>query len=1002
MPIATNLLREKEDYQKLIMEHLIQENGFRERISKDHYSQGLAMDTELLMEFLEKTQSSTLNSLRRIYKDNTEEKIISVINEEINKGNRGLIDVIKNGVEFDDGSELELMYRKPDSEINKDAINNYNNNIFSVMEEVYHKEDERVDLVIFLNGLAVFAIELKCNTSGQNFEDAINQYKKERDPDTRLFKSKVGVLAAFAMDLNEVYFTTELKREDTFFNPFNTGDNFGKGNPHNDKGINVSYMWEDIFTKDRIALLIERFIYIKTVKKVDPDTGEINIKRVLIFPRFHQLRAVERVMNDIIVNHSQYNYLIEHSAGSGKTETISWLSHILSSIHDKDDISIFDKVLVITDRIIVDRQLQDAIMGIEHQGGHVVVMDDECHSDDLAHELKGNTRIIVTTIHKFYYILNNKLLEKMKSKSFAVLIDEAHSSTGGTLMRSVNSVLSNMEPKTELDEEDMILDEIRKSGKQDNVSMIAFTATPKPETLQQFGTTNSNGGKEAFDLYSMKQAIDEGYILNVLDNYVTWKTYCHINKIDEDDPVLNTFSAKRAMLRFIDEQETNIEQKIEIIIEHFKNNVAQGLGGKAKAMIVTSSRPAAVKYRLAFENYVKEKGYDDIAALVAFSGQVTVNDSVTGEDKEYTEVSMNHISEKKLRFEFDKKSYQFLIVADKYQTGFDQPKLCAMYVDKTLSGIPAVQTLSRLNRVYRPYNKTTFILDFKNDYEDIKNSFEPFYKDTIQFEKVTVEDVESLEEKIEEFGIVNSNDIEEFNKYLYQKERSSADKERMWSLLNSSFREYEQKQEEEQLLIKTIIKRFLKTYCFLIQVSCFENISLHKKYNYLSYLIKEMNPGSGGNDFDIADKIVVSDFRQEEIETHNGGDIGDNNEELHKPKRTLTVKEMQKKKLSEIINELNSLYDSDYKIDSTVDDAINIKELLLSTDYIKEKLKNSVENNEYDKFMLTYDDCVVEVLKKGYDRNTKFYGFLLNNEEVRTRITNVFVRDVYSSLKNSH
>ena len=528
MPIKADQLKEKEDYQKLILEQLEQDNHFRIR-PNTAYKPGLAMDTDMLLEFLETTQHDSMEHLRRMYKERTNETVINYINSEINKESRGLIDVIKHGVEFDNGVTLKLMFRKPDSTINTQAVENYEKNIFSVMEEVYHKADERIDLVMFLNGLAIFAVELKCNTSGQSYENAIKQYKEERDPSTRLFKSRVGVLAAFAMDLNEVYFTTELKGLDTFFNPFNIGVNFGKGNPHNEYGVNVSYMWENIWTKDKILFLIERFIYIKKKEQRDADTGKIKKSKSLIFPRFHQLRAVERVMEDVIINHASCNYLIEHSAGSGKTETISWLAHILATVHDANNENVFDTVLIITDRIIVDRQLQEAILGIEHKSGQVKVMDDKCDSEDLAIALGGNTKIIVTTIHKFYYILDNNLLGDLKNKKFAVLIDEAHSSTEGVYMQSVTNVLTNAEDgEEEKTEEDKMLEEIQKSGKQSNVSMIAFTATPKPDTIQLFGTLNAEGRKESFDLYSMKQAIEEGYILNVLDNYVTWKTYCHI------------------------------------------------------------------------------------------------------------------------------------------------------------------------------------------------------------------------------------------------------------------------------------------------------------------------------------------------------------------------------------------------------------------------------------------------------------------------------------------
>lgn len=994
MPIKADQLKEKEDYQKLIMERLSDDNGFRIR-PNTAYKAGLAMDTEMLLEFLESTQHDTMEQLRRMYKDHTNDTVINYINSEINKESRGLIDVIKHGVEFDNGATLILMYRKPDSTINTSAVANYQKNIFSVMEEVYHKADERIDLVLFLNGLAIFTIELKCNTSGQNYKDAIKQYKEQRDGSTRLFKAKVGVFAAFAMDLNEVYYTTELKGTDTFFNPFNIGDNFGKGNPHNDiSGINVSYMWEEIWNKDKILFLIERFIYIKKKERKDSDTGKVKKTKELIFPRFHQLRAVERVMADVCLNHTSCNYLIEHSAGSGKTETISWLAHILATVHDTENNNIFDTVLIITDRIVVDRQLQEAILGIEHKSGQVKVMDDTCSSEDLAFALGGNTKIIVTTIHKFYYILNNNLLGNLKNKKFAVMIDEAHSSTEGVYMQSVTQVLTNEDAEEEgKTEEDKMVEEIQRSGKQSNVSMIAFTATPKPDTLQLFGTLNADGKKESFDLYSMKQAIEEGYILNILENYVTWETYCHLNKAIEDDPELRSITAKRKMARFIDLHDTNITQKVEVIIEHFRANVAGCLGGKAKAMVITSSRPAAVKYRQEFERYIQEHGYTGIKALVAFSGKVKLG------DEEYTEVGMNDIKEEELRFEFDRNCYQVLIVADKYQTGFDQPKLVAMYVDKRLKGVAAVQTLSRLNRICLPYNKTTFVLDFKNSYTDIKAAFEPYYKDTILFETISPSDIRELDKDLDEYDFLSVADIEEFNMYLYQPVRSSKVRQRMWALLDTALRNIVGRPEKAQMEIKITMRRFLKGYRFLIQATAYENLDFHKRYNFLSYLIKELNPGGCGNNFDIADKITVSDFRQKQMEEHTGNDIEAKPEVKLKKPKPASIEDEQKKLLSQIIDEVNALYDKEYEPDFTTKAAMQIRDLLLKNLTFKDRLEKSAKNNTLNEFKFTYDDCVQDALVEGYDQNVDFYTLLLSNPEIRAKFANVFMSEIYRILR---
>lgn len=590
MAVKSGQLKEKEDYQAYILEMLRDENGYTVRPATA-FEPGYGMDVELLFAFIEATQKNALAKLEKLYKDKTRQTVLNYINNEINKKNRSLLDVLKHGVEFDAGITLHLMYRKPATSFNPKAEALYQQNVLSVMEEVYHKEDERIDLVVFLNGIAIFTFELKCNTSGQNYEDAIRQYKYERDCKTRLLKFKAGCLAHFAMDLNEVYMCTNLKGKSSFFLPFNKGCgegiHAGKGNPHNEDGINVSYMWEDILKRDTVLYLIDKIIFLQKETKKNPDTGKRETKETLIFPRYHQLNAVRKVVADVTEHHTEKNYLIQHSAGSGKTNTIAWLAHRLASLHDAEDHVIFDTVCIITDHIVVDRQLQTAVLSMEHKAGLIRVMDDSCTSADLAAALNGNTKIIVTTIHKFMYI--HELVKELRSKTFAVIIDEAHSSTSGSMMESVTYTLSESRKLSEAtpmdvseEEEsmaDLIEDEISRSGKQPNVSMIAFTATPKPTTLQLFGALNEDGKKAAFDLYSMKQAIEEGFILDVLQNYVTYKTYYRINKAIEDDPELETVAAKRKIAKYIELHDTNISQKVEIIIEHFKNNVMKELGG---------------------------------------------------------------------------------------------------------------------------------------------------------------------------------------------------------------------------------------------------------------------------------------------------------------------------------------------------------------------------------------------------------------------------------------
>ena len=1000
MAIKAGQLKERADYQAYILEMLREENGYQVRPSTA-YDPGYGLDVELLFSFLEATQPDELTRLEKLYGDRTRQTILNYINNEVNKKSRSLLDVLKHGVEFDNGVSLTFMYRKPATTFNQKAEALYQQNVLSVMEEVWHKEGERIDLVIFLNGIAIFTFELKCNTSGQNYEDAIRQYKFERDYKTRLLKFKAGCLAHFAMDLNEVYMCTNLKGKSSFFLPFNkgcgVGIHSGKGNPHNENGINVSYMWEDILKKDTVLYLIDKIIFLQKETKKDPDTGKRVTKETLIFPRYHQFNAVRKLVADVVEHHSEKNYLIEHSAGSGKTNTIAWLAHRLASLHDRENKVIFDTDCIITDRIVVDRQLQNAVLSLEHKAGLIKVMDEKCTSKDLADALNGNTKIIVTTIHKFMYI--QELVQELKSKTFAVIIDEAHSSTAGTAMEAVTYALSESRKLSEAtpvdvsEEEksmgDIIEDEIARSGKQPNVSMIAFTATPKPTTLQLFGCLNEEGKKVAFDLYSMKQAIEEGFILDVLQNYVTYKTYFEINKAIEDDPELETIAAKRKIAKYIELHDTNIAQKVEIIIEHFRNNIMKELGGKAKAMVVTSSRQAAVKYRNEFEAYISKQGYTGIRALVAFSGKVTLDGN------EYTEAVMNGIKEEDLPEVFDSNSYQVLLVANKYQTGFDQPKLCAMYVDKRLRGVNAVQTLSRLNRICAPYDKKTFVLDFKNEYGDIQASFAPFYTETILNETITPSDIRTVEAQVDQYNFLDIDDIEEFNGYLYQDKRTSKEKARMWALLDKSLQIINRHPELEKLEIRATIKRFLRFYSFLIQATCFESVDLHKKYNFLSYLVKEIEVGGGGNDFDIADKITASNFRQKKT--------GENTHEIEsKPEVSLPtpnevfIDEAVKKKLSEIIDEINAAYNKSFDVDVATKSALQMRDILLKNGH----LRDSARNNSLKDFRFAYFDAVQDALIAGYEQNQDFFALLLDNDEKKRELMQVFLEDVYKHLRS--
>ncbi len=982
-----NKVLSEPEYQKFILERL-SENGYQIRKASS-FDRLFAVDRDILFDFLHSTQPDEMAALEKVFKGELRETIIQKINTEETKQKGSRLDVLKHGIDISN-HHLNLMYTKPATSFNKELNRLYEQNIFTAAEEVYATDDERIDVVIFLNGLAIFAFELKCNAAGQNYQDAIYQFRTDRDPNARLFRWKSGVLVCFAMDLEQVYMTTKLDRESTFFLPFNMGCgegiNMGAGNPIFEDKYSVYYMWEDILKKDTVLEIISKFMFIKVEEKTDNLTGKKRRSESVIFPRYHQLDVIRKTLEDVSVNGTSQNYLIQHSAGSGKTNSIAWLAHRLVSLHDADNKIIFDNIIICTDRVVVDRQLQQAILGIEHKTGMIRVMDEKCNSQDLAIALQSNTKIIGTTIQKFPYIVDS--VKGLKDKSFAVLIDESHSSTAGKNMAAITLTLGDG-TEVAYDAEDMIVDEIAKNGKQANVAMFGFTATPKPTTLQLFGRENKKGEKEAFHIYSMKQAIEEGFILDVLENYVTYDTYFRLNKEIEDDPKLKTSDAKRQIARFIQLHETNIAQRVEVIIEHFRTTVAQELNGHAKAMVVTESRAGAVKYRQAFEDYVTKKGYKDIHALVAFSGKVTID------DKEYTETGMNGISEKKLADEFDKDDYQVLLVADKYQTGFDQPKLCAMYVLKKLHGVAAVQTLSRLNRICPPYEKHTFVLDFANSYQDMVSAFSKFYTTTLLSNTVTPVAIYDLEAKLDGYFFMDPADIENFNKLLYESEHTAKDKKQMTFYLQKAKHVIDGFEEQNRGQCAVDIRHFVRFYEFLLQATSFEDVELHKKYNFLNYLVSYIKINHPGGGYNLDGKIKASGFVQKKVEEHKKPDIKSDPIVKLPVAYDLVLTPAKEERLSQIIIEINNRTGRNYDNDVAIKAALQIRDIMKKN----AELKTSAKNNTEQDFEFAYFDHVDDALIDGLEQNKDFFTLLLQNDEIKREVLGLFIGETYQSLR---
>lgn len=992
-----NLLSEPE-YQRYIIDYLVKNNKFVERTNND-FDRLFAIDKELLFKFLDTTQPETMAALRKVYKQETEETIINVINNGCTSEKGSLIRVLKDGVAVGNANyHLDLMYTKPATTFNKELTKKYEQNIFSVAEEVWANDENRIDLVIFLNGLAIMSFELKCNEAGQTYEDAITQYRTERDPNSRLFLFKAGTLVNFAMDLNEVHMCTKLDNEKTYFLPFNMGNgegvDAGKGNPLREDDYPVAYMWEDVLTKDSILELIKKFVFIEIEEKKDENGKPIKgakPKETLIFPRYHQRDAIQCLLEDVKVNESSQNYLIQHSAGSGKTKTIAWLAHRLSSQHNNNNKQIFDQVIIITDRIVVDSQLQRAVLSLDHQSGLIRVMDDKCSSTDLANAIDSNTKIVATTIQKFPFAMDK--ITSNKKKTFAVIIDEAHSSTAGKDMAAVSLTLSRPAVNANATTEEAIEDEIKRHGKQPNISVFAFTATPKPTTLDLFGTLNKKGKKEAFHVYSMKQAIEEGFILDVLQNYTTYNTYYTLNKEIAEDPKCKTNDAKRQIAKYVDLNETNVAQRTEIIVEHFRQHVMSELGGQAKAMVLTHYKENALTYYKAFKEYIEKKKYSDLDTLVAFSGKVKLD----GDPTTYTEVSVNGFSEEQLPAKFDTDNYQVLIVANKYQTGFDQKKLCAMYILKSLTGVNAVQALSRLNRICPPYNKKTFILDFVNSYEDMKKAFSKYYTTTILSNSITPSTITDIEAKIDGYYILDPLDIETAAKLMMKPSITSVEEKQMNFMFGKAEKTLKKHDFEEQLKILTTMRHFVRFYEFLLQATCYEDIELHKKYLFITAFLGYVDISKSGSGYDLKGKVKAINFVQKKDKVYKDEKLNSDPIVKLPTADDFGLSQDKEKRLSEIIAEINSKSGKAFDNDIVVKSMLQIRDLMLKSD----KLKTAAKNNTAEDFNFAFFDNIDDALIEGLDQNQDFFSLLLNNDEMKHQVLGIFAAEIYQSLRQS-
>lgn len=857
-------------------------NGGYTKGSDATFDKEKGIDLTKMIKYIEATQPREWERYQKIYGSDSISKLYKRFDESVDM--HGLLHVLRYGIE-DRGIKLKFASFKPETSLNPAVIEKYNANIVECIRQFHYStlNNNSIDMVLMLNGIPVVALELKNQLTGQSVENAKKQYMKDRDAKENCFGFNRRFLVYFAVDLFEVEMTTELKGKDTFFLPFNMGSNGagnvgGASNPMNEDGYTTSYLWEEVLQKDILLDILQRYMHLSVEEKIDTQTGKKKTSRKLIFPRYHQLDVVTKILADVKGNGAGHNYLIQHSAGSGKSNSIAWLSYGLANLHDADDNKIFKSVIVVTDRTILDSQLQDTIYSFDHTEGVVEKIDEKKKSTDLRDAINAGKKIIITTLQKFPYIYQE--VENNANKNFAVIIDEAHSSQSGSSAMKLKSALADteeslkeyaeLEGKAESeikDEEDKLVQEMLAHGRHSNLSFFAFTATPKEKTLEMFGTKQTDGSFRAYHIYSMKQAIEEGFILDVLQNYMTYKTCYKIVKNTPDNPEVPATKATKAVQRFESLHPHNLQQKTAIIIETFRSVTKNKINGKGKAMVVTASRLHAVRYYHEFKRYIEKHHYDDMNILVAFSGAIKDIDA-TGEEVEYTEEKLNkradgtHIKENQLKEEFHKDEYAMLIVAEKYQTGFDEPLLHTMFVDKKLKGVKAVQTLSRLNRTC--VGKTdTFVLDFVNTADEIKEAFQPYYECTELDEEINHNLIYDTRKLIRDFGLYNSEDIATFLKLFANKEKQSAsDLGKLTSLFKPIISKYNDLPEDKRFDYKKTVRNFVKWYSYITQISRMFDKELHKEFTFCQYLVKLL-PRATSKDVDLDDKLRLEFYKLE-------------------------------------------------------------------------------------------------------------------------------------------
>ncbi|WP_431284500.1 type I restriction endonuclease subunit R [Humitalea sp. 24SJ18S-53] len=974
--------------------------------------------------FIRASQPTRWAELEAMLKDRTEATILDSLTKEL--ATKGALGVLRHGFKCY-GKQLRLAYFRPNSGMNPEAAARYAANRFTITRQVEFVSDVLkkpdgskrrciLDVVLSVNGLPVVTAELKNPLTGQRAEDACAQYKKDRDGRDPLFRFKECALVHFAVDPDEVWMTTQLKGAETTFLPFNRGHNNGAGNPPVEGNWKTHYLWDEVLRADSLLDILQRFMHLEVTERTVPtSTGMRTIrKEAMIFPRYHQLDAVRKLVSHAGANGSGRNYLVQHSAGSGKSNTIAWLAHRLASLHDERDQKVFHSVIVITDRRVLDQQLQNTIYQFEHKMGVVEKIEED--TQQLAKALANGTPIIISTIQKFPFISQAiRTLEAKgtgvaiatRDKRFAVIVDEAHSSQSGETVSALKGILNKdgiadaiasqvgEEEDDDLSEEAKarIRKEMLQRGRQPNLSFFAFTATPKYKTKVVFDEPGPTGASP-FHEYTMRQAIEEGFILDVLENYVTYKRFFGLVKQIEADPEVPKQKAAKALGQFLELHPVNIEQVVTVIIEHFRLKVMHELGGRAKAMVVTGSRLSAVKYKKAFDRYIRDKGYQGIRALVAFSGTVE-DDDLPGAS--HTEVAMNDgLPERELPERFAGDDYRVLIVAEKYQTGFDQPLLQTMYVVKRLAGVQAVQTLSRLNRT-APGKSRVFVLDFKNEEDDIYKAFKPYYEATPIGEHVDPHKLNGLSHKLLQASVFTPDDLRAFSEVWFKGKRdhSGQDHKMMNAVLDRCVERFKGMEEPAQEEFRGQIGAFRSLYAFLSQVMPYHDEGLEQTYAFIRNLAAKLPLPGDGTKFTLDDDVALKYFRLQQV---NEGAIDLSVGEADPLKGPSDVGTAGRKDtdvaLSTLVGNLNERFGTSF----TEADQLFFDQVRATAEH-DEKIVEAAQANNLTNFSAYFGRILDDLFIQRMEGNDEIFSRVMSDPAFRKAAQDHLAKDVYERLR---